>query len=223
MFKSKVTDKVWPGDFDVRFLKKEGKTVSIRVGPRYRQWQGTSVQGTPLNLPPSSPHTSILNFYTHSQAPLAITVSADMKRLNLDLREISRYYPVSILGNSPLTSADASGGIFRVPFGNKTNFWIKIPNRPDPLTDLRRMATHWCRIEYGPVLPTNPGTRYDAGGNLSYDTFIPIFTVTPDSSGLNTEPYEFGELRYFDPTYYSIQNGTRRDLVFPWGNYSVLP
>ncbi len=232
MFNKKVTDKIFPRDFSVSYVGKEGSYVSVRVGPRYQQWEGPLVSADEngfhyMNTQSYKSTIDFSEFYTHTSSEFAWSFAQALKQQGKNLSELSRYLPVTEPDktlaevNEFIFVSEALGGTFRVPVGVKTYFWIKVPSRPS--ADFTKLETEWVRMEYGPSIPTNPGTRFDDLGNASYNTFIPIFSVTPDAEGLNEEEYELGELRYYNPLYYVVQNGKRRDVVFPYGKITTLP
>jgi hypothetical protein len=208
-----------PQEIDLKISSLEWKAGSVRVliGPRFAQWvyngwnfpESTSAAGSFSVL-------NLFNFYTHGSSSSAQSLF-DFLKSKQTPSEISRYFPLSQF-NGKLSYA-AQGGSFEVPIGQKTIFWMKIPSRPDQGTDFTRLKTHWCRIEYGTILPSFPNPRY-SGNNVSYDTILPFLSVTPSNGNLNVDRYEIGEIKHFNPDYYSIQNGVRRDLVFPFSKLS---
>ncbi len=88
---------------------------------------------------------------------------------------------------------------------------------------LTAINTQVCRLEFGNSVPIAPGTRFDAEGRITYTTYVPLFSVRPDNFQLNLERFDLGEVRYFSDEYYAIQNGKRRDILFPYSKISSPP
>lgn len=208
-------------DLSAKLFEDNGSTVTILISPRMKVWEGVSTNFVDLNTDTALPPINYFNFYTHQTAVLALTfITWATANARSKLAEVSKYFPVYMEKDGTVNVSKAAGGLFTVQKNVKTIFWMKIVSRPDQPQDFTRLETHHSRIEYGSVVPTQGAGKYDQSGNLSYNTYIPFLSVTPDDKGLNVEYFDIGELKHFSPTYYSIQNGVRRDLMFSYGKIS---